>query len=332
MFPTDPRKGNQVSVSSIAVTNLTSIAVLAFFLGVLGSRIKSNLQLPDPAYQFISMYLLLGIGLKGGVQLDRTKFSEISKPLVLTVAIGILIPFVAFIVLRAMTKIDELNRGAIAAHYGSTSLVTFTAALVFLEANKIAYDGYATTLLTVMEIPGLIVGIYLGSRHLQDGVSWAESIKEIVFGKTVLLLAGGLLVGAISGEKGYVNVSPFFDDLKQGFLALFLLHLGYLAGTQIKQVKQAGALYAVFALLFPVLAGSFGVVTSHFAGMNAGGSLLFGVLCASASYIAAPAAVGIAMPEASKSLPIVASLGVTFPFNLIIGIPYLYWLATAISG
>jgi len=321
-----------VSVTSIAVTNLTSVAVLAFFLGVIGSRIKSNLQLPDAAYQFISMYLLFGIGLKGGMKLDSTEFGDLSKPLVLTVALGIVIPFVAFTVLRVMTKIDEMNRGAIAAHYGSTSLVTFTAALVFLESNKIAYDGYATTLLTVMEIPGLIVGIYLGSRHLQKGVSWTESIKEIIFGKTVLLLAGGLLVGAISGEKGYVNVSPFFDDLKQGFLALFLLHLGYLAGAQLKQIKQAGALYAVFALLFPVLAGSVGVVTSQFAGMNPGGSLLFGVLCASASYIAAPAAVGIAMPDASKSLPIVASLGVTFPFNLIVGIPYLYWLATTISG
>ena len=320
-----------MSVTDIALNNLTSIAVLAFFLGVFGSRIKSNLQLPDAVYQFISMYLLFGIGLKGGMKLDSTDFGQLSKPLVATIILGIAIPFVAFVVLRVMTKIDELNRGAIAAHYGSTSLVTFTAALVFLESNNISYDGYATTLLTVMEIPGLVVGIYLGSRHLQRGVSWTESLKEIIFGKTVLLLAGGLVVGAISGEKGYKTVSPFFDDLKQGLLGLFLLHLGYLAGSQLKQIKQAGALYVVFAVLFPVLAGTVGVFTAHLTGMNVGGALLFGVLCASASYIAAPAAVSIALPDASKSLPIVASLGVTFPFNLIVGIPYLYWLAQQIG-
>ena len=321
-----------MSATSIAVSNLTSIAVLAFFLGAVASRLKSNLQLPDAVYQGISMYLLFGIGLKGGVQLDNSNFGELSKPLLATVFLGILIPIIAFFTLRLVTKIDELNRGAIAAHYGSTSLVTFTAALMFLEANQIKYNGYAATLLTVMEIPGLVVGIYLGSRHLQIGVSWGESIKEIVLGKTVLLMAGGLLVGAISGEKGYAKVSPFFDDLKQGLLALFLLHLGYLAGGQFKQVKEAGVMYLGFALLFPVIAGSAGVLAGQLTGMSVGGAVLLGILCASASYIAAPAAVGIALPQASKSLPILASLGVTFPFNLVLGIPYFYWLATRIMG
>ena len=321
-----------MSVSSIALNNLTSIAVLAFFLGLFGSRIKSNLQLPDAVYQAISMYLLFGIGLKGGVKLDQSNFGELSKPLIATIVLGLIIPVVAFFTLRVVTKIDELNRGAIAAHYGSTSLVTFTAAIVFLESNNIDYNGYAATLLTVMEIPGLVVGIYLGSRHLQRGVSWGASIKEIVFGKTVLLMAGGLVVGAISGEKGYAKVVPFFDDLKQGLLALFLLHLGYLAGTQFKQIREAGALYIAFAVAFPVITGSVGVYAGYLAGMSVGGSLLLGILCASASYIAAPAAVGIALPDASKSLPILASLGVTFPFNLIVGIPYLCWLAQLIGA
>ena len=315
----------------IAIHNLTSIVVLSFFLGLVGSRIKSNLQLPDAVYQGISMYLLFGIGLKGGVKLEQSNINELAKPLVATIALGIVIPIFAFLVLRVMTKIDELNRGAIAAHYGSTSLVTFTAAIVFLESNSVEYNGYATTLLTIMEIPGLVVGIYLGSRHLQRGVSWGESIKEIIFGKTVLLMVGGLVIGALSGEQGYAKVEPFFDDLKQGLLALFLLHLGYLAGTQFKQIKEAGALYVLFAISFPVIAGTLGVYAGHLTGMSIGGAVLLGVLCASASYIAAPAAVSIAMPEASKSLPILASLGITFPFNLILGIPYCYWLAEQIG-
>ena len=317
---------------SIVQSNLTSVTVLVFIVGFIGSRFKSDLLLPEQVYQFVSLYLLFGIGLKGGVELRGSEASSIVLPALATLSLGVLIPILAFMVLRLLTKIGELDRGAIAAHYGSTSLVTFSAALTFLESSGIKYEGFAATLLTLMEIPGIVVGIYLGSRHLNRGVSWAESLKEIVFGKTILLLAGGLVVGLISGSPGYEKVTPFFVALLPGFLALFLLHLGYLAGSHVWQIREAGWKYIVFAIAFPILAGTIGVLAGNLAGLSVGGATILGVLCASASYIAAPAAVGIALPEASKSLPIMASLGVTFPFNLIVGIPYLYWLALQIGG
>lgn len=317
---------------AIVQSNLTSVTVLVFVVGFIGSRLKSDLLLPEQVYQFVSLYLLFGIGLKGGVELRGSEASSIVLPALATVSLGVLIPFLAFVILQLLTKISELDRGAIAAHYGSTSLVTFSAALTFLESSAINYEGFAATLLTLMEIPGIVVGIYLGSRHLNRDISWAESLKEIVFGKTILLLAGGLLVGLISGSPGYEKVTPFFVALLPGFLALFLLHLGYLAGSHVAQIREAGWKYILFAVTFPIVAGTIGVLAGNLAGLSVGGATILGVLSASASYIAAPAAVGIALPEASKSLPIMASLGITFPFNLVVGIPCFYWIALQISG
>jgi hypothetical protein len=249
-----------------------------------------------------------------------------------TLILGCIIPALAFFALRFIKSLTEIDRGAIAAHYGSTSLVTFTAALVFLDNAKIEYEGFATALLTIMEIPGIIIGIFLATRHLNRQVSWSISLKEIVLGKTIILLVGGLLVGAISGDAGYARVEPFFVNLLPGILALFLMHLGYLAGQRIHVIKETGAGLFAFAIIFPLIAGTLGVVGGSLAGLSVGGATVLGVLAASASYIAAPAAVGIALPEANPSLSITSSLGVTFPFNLTVGIPIFYTIAQALIG
>jgi hypothetical protein len=316
----------------LAVTNLTSVSVLVFALGFLAARFKSDIRIPEPVYQIISVYLLFGIGLKGGVSLSNSNGTGIVLPLIATVILGIIIPIFAFMALRFVKNLGEVDRGAISAHYGSTSLVTFTAALVFLENAEIYYEGFATTLLTVMEVPGIIVGIFLATRHLSRDVSWSKSLKEVVLGKTIILLVGGLLIGALSGQAGYNRVTPFFVDLLPGILALFLMHLGYLAGAQAQAVKEVGIRLGVFAILFPIFAGSLGVIAGSFAGLSVGGATILGVLCASASYIAAPAAVQIAVPEANPSLSITASLAITFPFNLLFGIPLLKTLAMLVIG
>ena len=311
----------------LAFTNLTSVSVLVFVLGFIAARFNSDIRIPDQVYQVISVYLLFGIGLKGGVSLTHSSPSGLVKPIIATLILGCIIPALAFLILRYVKALNEIDRGAIAAHYGSTSLVTFTAALVFLDNAKVSYEGFATTLLTIMEIPGIIIGIFLATRHISREVSWSESLKEIVLGKTVILLVGGLIVGAISGDAGYARVEPFFVNLLPGILALFLMHLGYLAGVRIHIIKETGAGLFIFALLFPILSGTLGVLGGSLAGLSVGGATILGVLCASASYIAAPAAVGIALPEANPSLSITASLGVTFPFNLILGIPLMHSLA-----
>lgn len=316
---------------STAAANLTSVPVLLFLLGLIAGRFKSDITIPEQVYQVISIYLLFGIGLKGGVALQNSKLNEVTLPIVTTIALGVVVPLLAFFLLR-LTSLSALDRGAIAAHYGSTSLVTFSAVLVFLETNRISYEGFATTLLTVMEIPGILVGILLGSMALKEQVSWRDSVREILFGKTVVLLVGGLAIGFISGSTGYEKVTPFFVDLLPGILSLFLMHLGFLAGTRLPAMKEAGVGIAIFAIGFPLLAGSLGVIAGSLIGLSVGGATVLGTLTASASYIAAPAAVSMALPRANASLAITASLGITFPFNLIAGIPLLYQLASSLSG
>ncbi len=306
---------------SIAISNLTSVAVLIFVMGFIGARIKSDMRIPEPVYQMISIFLLLGIGLKGGNSLKGVPTDEILVPSLVTIALGFTIPLVAFISLRLIKNLSDTDRGSIAAHYGSTSLVTFSAALLFLETNTIEVEGYATLLLTLLEIPGIIVGIYLGSRHLNQDVKWASTLHEVVTGKTILLLVGGLIIGATTSQSGYDKVAPFFVDLQNGFLTLFLLHLGYIAGTNWVEIKKVGPSMAVFAVAFPVIAGFLGVLAGNLAGLSVGGAAVLGVLSASASYIAAPAAVAVGLPKANTSLALMASIGVTFPFNLVVGIP-----------
>ena len=197
---------------TLATTNLTSVAVLVFFLGFLASRINSDMRIPEPIYQMISIYLLFGIGLKGGHGLKSTTFSSFALPAVATIAMGLLIPVIAFFLLNAIKGLSVFDRGAIAAHYGSTSLVTFSAALLFLENNLVKVEGFATALLTLLEIPGIIVGVYLGSKFGHSKVSWNKTLTEVITGRTVLLLVGGYDRGYWLGPPAH-SLNERFDDV-----------------------------------------------------------------------------------------------------------------------
>ncbi len=320
-----------MSAWSIAQSNLTSVGVLAFAFGVLAARIKSDVRVPDAIYQFLSIYLLFGIGLKGGHSLKTTSASDLAIPATATLLLGVFIPLLAFLILKLIRALNDIDRGSIAAHYGSTSLVTFSAALLFLESNGIFVEGYAPALLTLLEIPGLIVGIFLASRSMTSKVHWAQTLKEVLLGKTVLLLAGGLLIGLLTSNDGYFKVSPFFVELLNGLLVLFLLHLGYMAGSNFVEIKKVGSPLALFGIAFPILSGTIGVTIGTSIGLSVGGATILGVLCASASYIAAPAAVSVALPQASSTIALTSSIGITFPFNLILGIPLFYKLAVMVA-
>ena len=321
-----------VSSWDLALSNLVSVGVLAFAFGFIAARVKSDVRVPEQIYQFLSIYLLFGIGLKGGHSLKSVTFEDVLAPALTTVIVGALIPVLAFISLRLIRALSVVDRGSIAAHYGSTSLVTFSAALLFLESNSIFVEGFAPALLTLMEIPGLIVGIYLGSRTPGSEVKWSETLKEVLLGKTVLLLFGGLFIGAVSSNEGYEKVSPFFIGLLSGLLVLFLLHLGYLAGFNFSEVRKVGKPLIVFGLVFPLVVGITGVAIGGAIGLSIGGATILGVLCASASYIAAPAAVGVALPKANATVALMSSIGVTFPFNLIVGIPVYFKVAEFLSN
>jgi hypothetical protein len=314
-----------------ALTNITSIPVLAFVLGLLAVAVKSDLRLPEALYQGLSIYLLLGIGIKGGVALSEANASEVALPILGTLALGVTIPVLAFWIVGKLTKLDAINRGALAAHYGSTSLVTFSAALIFLDSQAVQYEGFVTTLLAILEIPGIVVGLMLASRGLGRGLNWGESLREILTSKSIVLLAGGLFLGFITGASGYQKVEPFFGGLFTGVLALFLLEMGIVAGRRLPDVKKAGVGLVAFSLGFPLLAGTLGVFVGEVTGLSLGGSVVLGILTASASYIAAPAAVRLALPEASPGVYLTAALGITFPFNLIFGIPIMFALGNLLE-
>lgn len=316
---------------SLAVVNLTSPPVLAFVLGILAVSVKSDLRLPDAVYQALSIYLLLGIGIKGGVSLSEVTWGEIALPLLATLLLGLIIPLLAFGALGFMTKLDTVNKGALAAHYGSTSLVTFTAALVFLDTVQVSYEGFVTTLLAAMEVPGILIGLLLATRGMNREFSWGESLRELVTSKSIVLLVGGLALGVATGAQGYAGIEMFFSGLFPGILTLFLLELGIVAGRRLRDIRSGGLGLVAFGITFPLVAGFLGVSAGVLAGMSVGGATVLGVISASASYIAAPAAVRLALPEASPGVYLTAALGITFPFNLVAGIPILFTLSNFLS-
>jgi hypothetical protein len=315
----------------IAISSLTSVPVLAFALGILASRIKADIGVSKSAVEIISFVLLLAIGLKGGFALQKTGLSGSGLPIATTLLLGCLIPLIAFAILKLVPRLSLIDRGSIAAHYGSTSLVTFTAALVFLDSAKIEYEGVVTTLLVVMEVPGLLIGILLAMGGF-SALKNRELLKEVLLGKTVLLLLGGVIMGYIAGPKGYESVKTLFVDAQAGLLTLFLLTLGIQAGKNFKHFKELGPTLVGFAIVMPLIGGSLGALAGSAIGLSPGGATALAVLCASASYIAAPAAVSIALPTANHSVPITASLGITFPFNLAIGLPTFFWLSQTFTA
>lgn len=314
-----------------AISNLTSIPVLAFALGIFAARIKTDLSVSKGAFDSISFVLLLAIGLKGGHALKETNLESALLPVLATLAIGVLIPTLFFLILKASKKLTDEDRGAIAAHYGSTSLVTFSAALVFLEVSKIPYEGLVTTLLVAMEIPGILVGVLL-ARGGFSALKNKTMLHEVLLGKTVLLLLGGVMLGYLSGNTSYEKVKLLFVDAQPALLTLFLLTLGIKAGQSLGEFRKLGTPLVLASIAFPLIGGLIGASVGTLIGLSVGGATALAVLSASASYIAAPAAVSIALPNSKTGIPIVMSLGLTFPFNLIFGIPLYYWLAQNLAG
>lgn len=316
---------------SLAASTLLSAPVLAFLLGALAVAVRSDLKIPEPLTAGLSLYLLLAIGLKGGVALRSTDPAELVLPLLLGLALGVLIPVAAFALLRVLTPYGPLDRGAIAAHYGSTSLVTFTAAVVALGSLGIAVPGYAATLLTALEIPGIIVGLMLARRGAGGSSSWRSTAHELITGSSIVLLVGGLAIGAVIGADGFEPIAPLFTDAFRGVLVLFLLALGIQAAQRLGALRHGGAGLVGFAIVFPLVIVSAVTALGALVGLGVGGAVVLGILCASASYIAAPAAVRLALPEANLALPLTASLSVTFPVNLLVGIPLSVAVATALG-
>jgi len=304
----------------LAIENLTSPPVLAFVLGALAVILRSDLRLPDPIHTWISTYLLLAIGLKGGHSLKGSDISSLTKPALLTIAFGVAIPVIVFFVTTKLLQLRPSDAGSIAAHYGSVSVVTFTAAMIFATEANFITEPFMTSLVAILEVPGIVVALVLASMK-SEGVNWRTAVHEVLTGRSVLLLIGGLVIGAVSTANSFSRVEPFFVGMFSGLLTLFLLDMGATVATRFATSGRPPLRMAIFAVVSPLVFGSAGILAAHSIGLSIGGSAVFGIMAASASYIAAPAAVRIALPDADSGLSLGLALGVTFPFNLTIGIP-----------
>jgi hypothetical protein len=315
---------------NLAIENLTSPPVIAFALGALAVVVRSDLRLPDPIHTWLATYLLLAIGIKGGHALRVADPADLVWPAVATVAVGLLIPVVVFPVARRLLGVSVADAGSIAAHYGSVSVVTFTAALVFAREAGFDPEGYLATLVALLEIPGIVVALLLATAAGQ-GTSLRAAVREVCTGRSVLLLVGGLVMGLVASDNAYARVEPFFVGLFTGLLVLFLLDLGATAAERLREHRSLTLPVVAFGIVTPLVLGLAGVAVGTAAGLSPGGAAVFGAMTASASYIAAPAAVRVALPTADGALSIGLALGVTFPFNLAIGIPVYLEVARALA-
>lgn len=317
---------------SSLLSNFASPVVLAFVLGILAKLVKSDLEIPRPLYQGLSIYLLLAIGLKGGVELSKTPFTEFVWPAGATLLLGVITPITAFAVLRYVGKMDMTNAAAVAAHYGSVSAVTFIASVSYLNALGVQSEGFMPTLVALLEVPGIIVALMIPHLSKKGGGSFGKAVHEVITGSSIVLLLGGLLIGYIAGPAKFASVSPFFVNGFQGALVLFLLELGMVTARQLQDLKKVGFFLLGFGVVIPILHGLLAIWLGLLAGLSVGGASVLAAMVSSGSYIAAPAAVRIALPKASPSIYLTASLGITFPFNITLGIPLYYEIAKWIGG
>jgi uncharacterized protein len=314
--------------------NILSPAILFFALGISAGFLKSDLEVPESISRYLSIYLMMSIGIKGGVAIANTH--EFTVSILAAIAAGfamsLLMPFLAFFMLQSTTRLDRPTAAAIAAHYGSISIVTFATATAFLKSNDIAYAGYVVAILALMEAPAIFSGLYIAHRSAPETRSHKNEEKklfrEIFTNGAVLLLFGAFAIGWITGQPGLDKVAGFLDTPYQGILCLFLLDMGLLVTRNLNHLKAFTWPLALFGIYMPLFGGGLGLLLARLIGLDVGTGTLFTVLCASASYIAVPAAMRLALPEAKASIYIPMSLAITFPFNVALGIP-LYYAAAA---
>ena len=322
-------------ILSLAATNLLSPIILSFALGVAASLARSDLSIPEAAAKAMSIYLLFAIGFKGGVSVaDHGVDLTLGLTLLAGVILSAALPFLAFALLRVLSKMDSLNAAAVAGHYGSISIVTFVAATSVLESQDIAAEGYMVAVAAAMEAPAILSALWLIARFDKNAAQMdAALLREILLNGSIVLLVGSFVIGGITGAEGLEMIAPFIVTPFQGVLCLFLLDMGLVAGRGLREAR--GVLKPglfLFGVVMPLVGSVFGLIIGVLLGLSAGGVVLFMTLSASASYIAVPAAMRVALPEANPSIYLTLSLGVTFPFNLTLGIPLYLAVATLVTG
>ena len=326
--------GIMTEIFALAAENLVSPIVLCFALGLAAALARSDLSVPEAAAKALSIYLLFAIGFKGGVSVaDHGIDATLGLSLLAGVVLSALLPFVSFVLLRVMSGMDRLNAAAVAGHYGSISIVTFVAATSVLEGRGIPSDGYMVAVAAAMEAPAILAALWLVNRGEDTGRMDVGLWREIMLNGSIVLLLGAFLIGWVTGPEGLAEIDSFVVAPFKGVLCLFLLDMGLVAGRGMRQGRQALGLGSIaFGIVMPMVGSLFGLAAAMLLGLSTGSTMLLMVLSASASYIAVPAAMRVALPEANPSIYLTLSLGVTFPFNLVLGIPLYLAIASAVTG
>ncbi|MFM2355872.1 MAG: hypothetical protein RLZZ528_1608 [Pseudomonadota bacterium] len=322
------------TILAVMGQNLVSPIILSFLLGLLAALGRSSLSVPEAAAKALSIYLLFAIGFKGGASVAA---HGLDARLILSLLAGILlsfvIPVIAFLLLRFMSRLSAIDAAAVAGHYGSISIVTFVSATAILQDSGIMSEGYMVAVAAAMEAPAILSALWLAARSGSGGRMDAELWREVLLNGSIVLLVGAFFIGAITGEKGLSEIESFIVSPFKGVLCLFLLDMGLVAGRGLKQARGALGLGTVcFAVVMPLVSAGLALPLALMLGLSVGGTALLMTLAASASYIAVPAAMRVALPEANPSIYLTLSLGVTFPFNLALGIPVYLALAQHIAG
>lgn len=312
----------------LLLANLTNPTLLFFLLGIVAHLVRSDLEIPPTTIKFISLYLLFSIGFKGGQELAHEQLNlQVTGEVLFGMAIASAIPFYAFYLLRR--KLGVQNAGAVAAAYGSVSAVTFVASSSFLEAKAIPFSGHMVAIMALMESPAIIVGMVLLMRHDKEGTerpTVAHLLRHSFTNASVLMLIGSLLIGLVADAKQAEGIKPFTTDIFKGFLAIFLLEMGMVTAARFGAFRRYGGYVSMMALVLPVVNGCLAAWLSGWVTGSPGDRFMFAILAASASYIAVPAAMRLAAPKADPGLYIPMALGVTFPFNITIGMPLFFWI------
>ncbi len=308
---------------------MIDVVVLFFLLGLFAGLVRSELKLPPQLYDSLSMVLLLAIGLKGGEGLAQQPLLPLLPQLLAVILLGIAQTLIAFAILRWRFSLPDA--ASTAAHYGSVSVATFAVGVNWMNARGIFFEPQLPIFLAVMEVPPIIVGILL-ARGLSSAADWGKLGHEAFFGKGVVLLLGGMTIGWLAGPAGLAPIKPLFYDLFKGALAIFLLEMGLIVARQVSELRRQGVFLIAFGIAMPVLSAALGAACGALIGLSGGGTALLATLAASASYIAVPATMRLAVPEANPALSLAAVLGVTFPFNILAGIPFYYRLAEHFAG
>jgi len=317
----------------LLLTNLLQPIVLAFLLGAIAGFVKSELELPEAVIKLLAIYLLFSLGLTGGRELAKAEAGAVLPLVGATLLVTFAIPTLAYHVTRRLGGFSVSNAAAIAAHYGSVSTATFFASMTFAAANGTPAEGYLAAMVALMEF-GVVYSLAIArvaAGRQAGGIRVAELVMSVVRGRGILLLLGGMGIGFIATDAQWQQISPFYEGLFRGMLMLFLLEMGITAARQIGAFREVGRFMLGFGIAMPLLHGLAGVTLAHAAGLSVGGAFVFGAICASASFIDAPAACRASLPEASPGIYLTSSLGITLPFNLLLGLPLYYhyakWLA-----